>query len=142
METVDRSVCMTMSEAVSGFQAASLVPLCRCFDMAIKPTVLLWTLREYAWKQLRYLQSWLLLRQHSHWLYCGFTDFCHSKLICNNLGPLSCLTLLHCVKDLLQLKLKNLVVRQRRCPGQWASQGSDSAPEYRQVVTANGRERA
>eukprot|EP00731_Ephydatia_muelleri_P011408 Em0006g302a len=42
----------------------------------------------------------------------------------------------------LQLKLKGLAVRQRRCPGQQASQGSNSATEYRQVVTANGRERA
>ena len=42
----------------------------------------------------------------------------------------------------LQLKLKGLVVRQRRCPGQRASQSSNSATEYWQVVTANGRERA
>ena len=42
----------------------------------------------------------------------------------------------------LQLKLNGLAVRQRRCPGQRASQGSNSATEYRQVVTANGRERA
>ena len=42
----------------------------------------------------------------------------------------------------LQLKLKGLAVRQRRCPGPRASQGSNSATEYRQVVTENGRERA
>ena len=42
----------------------------------------------------------------------------------------------------LQLKLKGLAVRQRRCPGQRASQGSNSVTEYRQVLTANGRERA
>ena len=42
----------------------------------------------------------------------------------------------------LQLKLKGLAVLQRRCPGQRASQDSNSATEYRQVVTANGRGRA
>ena len=40
------------------------------------------------------------------------------------------------------VKLKVLAVKQRRCPGQRDSQGSNSATEYRQVVTANGRERA
>ncbi|KAL5515903.1 hypothetical protein EMCRGX_G001148 [Ephydatia muelleri] len=40
------------------------------------------------------------------------------------------------------IKWNDLVVRLRRCPGQRASQGSNSATEYRQVVTANGRERA
>ena len=34
------------------------------------------------------------------------------------------------------------MVRQRRCPGQRASQGSNSATEYQQVVTVNGLERA
>ena len=42
----------------------------------------------------------------------------------------------------LQLKLKGLAVRQRRCPGQRAFQGSNSATEYRQVVLANSRESA
>ena len=49
---------------------------------------------------------------------------------------------LHQMLPPLQLKLKGLVVRQWRCPGQRASQGSNSATEHQQVMTANGRERA
>ncbi|KAL5475772.1 hypothetical protein EMCRGX_G025622 [Ephydatia muelleri] len=42
----------------------------------------------------------------------------------------------------LQLKLKDLAVRQQRCPGQRAFHGSNAAREYQQVVTVNGQERA
>ena len=42
----------------------------------------------------------------------------------------------------LQLMLKDLAVRQQRCPGQQAFHVSNAAREYQQVVTVNGQERA
>ena len=42
----------------------------------------------------------------------------------------------------LQLKLKDLAVRQRRCPGQRAFHDSNASREYQQAVTMNGQERA
>ncbi|KAL5496294.1 hypothetical protein EMCRGX_G012546 [Ephydatia muelleri] len=40
------------------------------------------------------------------------------------------------------LKLKDSVVRQQRCPGQQAFQDRHSATEYQQVMAVNGREKA
>ena len=42
----------------------------------------------------------------------------------------------------LQLKLKDLAVRQQRCPGQLAFHDSNAAREYQQAVTVNGQEKA
>ncbi|KAL5488938.1 hypothetical protein EMCRGX_G017965 [Ephydatia muelleri] len=42
----------------------------------------------------------------------------------------------------VKFELKDLAVRQQRCPGQRAFHDSNAAREYQQVMTANGQERA
>ena len=52
---------------------------------------------------------------------------------------------LHCLKDIAPASAKVeefSTVGQGRCPGQRAFQDLNSAPEYQQVMTANGREKA